>query len=60
LKKKGIIAEGMDADLIIVNVEEAYEINPLQFASKAKFSPFERTEVKGKVLYSIVGGRVIL
>ncbi len=60
LKTKGVIAEGKDADLIIVNTEEKYKINPLQFASKAKFSPFERTEVKGKVLYTVVGGRVIL
>ncbi len=41
LKHKGFIKEGYDADLLIVDKVPDYKINPLNFKSKAKFSPFE-------------------
>ncbi|MFX0008018.1 MAG: dihydroorotase [Promethearchaeota archaeon] len=41
LRNKGFIKEGYDADLIIVDKVEDYKINPLNFKTKAKFSPFE-------------------
>jgi dihydroorotase len=60
LKKKGVLAEGMDGDLIIVDTAQSYAIDANQFASKAKFSPFQGTVVKGRVLHAVVGGRVVL
>lgn len=57
--KKGKIQEGMDADLIIVNLKDSYKIDSSKFYSKAKFSPFDGKLVKGNILYSVVGGRVI-
>lgn len=57
--KKGKIQEGMDADLIVVNLKDSYMINSSKFYSKAKFSPFDGKSVKGSILYSVVGGRVI-
>lgn len=57
--KKGKIQEGMDADLIIVNLEDSYAIDSSKFYSKAKFSPFDGKLVKGNILYSVVGGKVI-
>lgn len=60
LKKKGVLAEGMDGDLIIVDTIESYAIDADQFESKAKFSPFQSTKVKGRVLRAVVGGRIVL
>lgn len=59
LQKKGVIAEGMDADLTVININEKYEINARKFMSKAKFSPFNGREVNCKVEYSIVLGNLI-
>ncbi len=42
LNKKGFIKEGYDADLLIVDKGPIYNINPQNFKSKAKFSPFEK------------------
>jgi len=41
LKNKGFIKEGYDADLLIVDKVPDYKINPQNFKSKAKFSPFK-------------------
>jgi len=41
LKNKGFIKEGYDADLLIVDKVPDYKINPQNFKTKAKFSPFE-------------------
>lgn len=59
LRRKGKIEVGADADLTIVNVKDKYAICAKDFLSKAKFSPFDEMNVKGSVLYTIVGGRLI-
>ncbi|MFX1258508.1 MAG: dihydroorotase family protein [Promethearchaeota archaeon] len=41
LKNKGFIKEGFDADLIIIDNVPQYQINPQNFKTKAKFSPYE-------------------
>ena len=41
LKNKGFIKVGYDADLLIVDKISKYQINPSNFKTKAKFSPFE-------------------
>lgn len=60
LENKGRIAEGMDADFIVVDLRQGYRIDPKHFASKAKFSPFADWEVQGRVIYTMVGGRLIM
>lgn len=59
LYNKGTILEGKDADIIVVDFTETHRIDPVHFASKAKFSPFAEEEVRGKVLYTMVGGRLL-
>lgn len=59
LNKKGKIAPGEDADLTIVNTSEVWQVEPDEFLSKAKFTPFKGSYVKGRVLYTMVGGRLI-
>ena len=60
LENKGCIAKGMDADFIVVDLRQGFHIDPKHFASKAKFSPFADWEVQGRVLYTMVGGKLIM
>ena len=55
----GRLAIGADADVTIFDPDEAWVVDPDQFASKARNTPFVGHEVKGKVKYTIVGGEVI-
>lgn len=57
---KGTLGTGKTADIAIINPEEKYFIDITKFASKAKNSPFDGHEVYGRVLYTIVGGKVIV
>jgi dihydroorotase len=41
LKNKGFIREEFDADLVIIDKVPEYELDPQNFKTKAKFSPFE-------------------
>ena len=59
LSSKGRLSLGSDADITIFDLEEVWTIDPEQFASKARNTPFAGREVKGKVKYTIVGGNVI-
>lgn len=59
LYNKGALAKGMDADIIVVDLLETHPIDPGHFASKARFSPFAEREVRGRVLYTMVGGKLL-
>ncbi len=56
---KGEIRPGFDADLLIFGTQECFTIKGADFASKAKFSPFEGREMYGDVRYTIVNGEVV-
>lgn len=55
---KGAIAEGADADLVIFNESERWQVGPT-FASKAANSPFVGEELYGKVKYTVCNGQVV-
>jgi len=56
---KGRMSLGVDADLTIFDPDEEWVIDPEQFASKARNTPFAGRTVKGKVKYTIVQGEII-
>ena len=56
LQKKGLIWNGFDADLVLVNLKTSYRIDASKFQSRAKFSPFDGRMVSGKVLRTFVQG----
>ena len=60
LRTKGIIKEGMDADLIIVDADNEYMVDSAEFASKAKYSPYDGEKLYGKTLVTICGGKVVM
>ena len=41
LKNKGKIAVGMDADFVVIDMKKEGRINPDEFKTKAKYSPFK-------------------
>ena len=56
---KGSLAEGKDADIVIIDPDAQYVIDPAAFVSKGKNTPFAGKKVNGKVIYTICGGEVI-
>ena len=56
---KGRMSLGVDADLVIFDPDEEWTIDPEQFASKGRNTPFAGATVKGKVKYTIVKGKVV-
>jgi len=59
LKAKGVIRENYDADIVIVDPDEKWEVRKEDFVSKSKNSPFVGRELKGVVHTTIYGGKVV-
>ncbi|WP_424354118.1 dihydroorotase [Methanobacterium sp. MBAC-LM] len=60
LKNKGKIAEGMDADFVVIDMKKEGIINPDEFKTKAKYSPFNEFKVKGMPVMTVVRGNVVM
>lgn len=56
---RGSLLEGSAADITIVNPNEEYTIHASDFASKGKNTPFEGFKVRGRVMTTIVGGKIV-
>lgn len=56
---KGRIGVGNDGDVVIFDPEREWTIDPEQFASKGRNTPFGGMPVKGKVKYTVSGGKII-
>ena len=56
---KGCVEEGKAADLVVFHPQKQYEIDPGEFQSKGRNTPFAGKKVKGMVMATIVDGRVI-
>lgn len=59
LETKGAIEEGFDAELTIFDPNKEYIYTKEMIVSKSKNSPFIDEKLKGKVMYTIVGGRIV-
>ena len=55
----GRLAKGAPADLLVFHPERAWKIEPDNFASKSKNSPFEGLPVQGRVQRTVVDGRAL-
>lgn len=56
---KGDIEPGKVADIVIFDPKKEYTIDKNEFASKSKNTPFHGRKVTGKVMYTVVGGKVV-
>ncbi|MFH1387552.1 MAG: dihydroorotase [bacterium] len=60
LKNKGTLKVGVDADLIVVDPKQEWTVDPTQFASKSRNTPFGGWTLTGKVIQTIVSGKVVV
>lgn len=56
---KGRLTIGSDGDVVIFDPDEEWVVDPEKFASKGRNTPFGGHCLKGRVKYTIVGGKVI-
>lgn len=56
---RGSIAVGKVADIAIIDVDKEYEVNAEDFVSKGKNSPFLGMKVYGRILYTLVEGKIV-
>lgn len=59
LKTKGAVDIGFDADLVLLDIEQKTIIDSSTFASKGVNTPFDGWEVYGKVMTTIINGKVV-
>lgn len=58
-EKRGRIAKGCIADLILIDLDEKWTIKAAKLNSKSKNTPFDGWEVKGKVKKTFVNGNLV-
>lgn len=56
---KGVIETGKPADLVVFDAGKEYVIDPGNFYSKGRNTPFAGKRVKGEVRFTIVDGQVV-
>jgi dihydroorotase len=56
---RGALGIGKAADITLFNEKTEYTINPSQFKSRSKNSPYKGWKVKGKILRTMVNGKTI-
>lgn len=57
--KKGSIEVGKDADFVLVNPKKNWIVKGEEFYSKGKTTPFEGMKFEGKIIKTILRGKVI-
>ena len=58
-RKRGRILAGYRADLVIVDTEATWVVDPSLFKTRGKNSPFIGRRLYGKILMTLYGGRVV-
>ncbi|MFA0816075.1 MAG: dihydroorotase [Anaerofustis sp.] len=56
--RKGRLKEGYDADLVFIDPDKKQTILPENFVSKSNNTPFAGKEILGKVLLTMIGGKI--
>ncbi len=59
LSTKGVIKEGFDADIVIIDDDKEWKVTKEGFASKSKNSPFIGWTLTGEVSTTICAGKVV-
>jgi len=55
----GTLAEGAPADVVVLDPEATWVVDPQRFASKGRNTPLAGSELRGRVIATIAGGRVV-
>lgn len=56
---KGTLTPGADADIAVIDPERSWVVDPDQFHSRSRNTPFSGWNVRGKVIATVVGGTVV-
>ncbi|MDP1898658.1 MAG: amidohydrolase family protein, partial [Sulfurimicrobium sp.] len=56
---KGVLAQGLNADLCIFDPDEYWKVTPKALRSQGKNTPFQNMELAGRVRYTLVEGVVV-
>ena len=54
----GRLELGAPADLVLIDLERRWTVDPATFASKSRNTPFAGWELQGKAVMTIVGGEI--
>ena len=53
------LAKGLRADLVLVDLEKKWKVDPERFESKARNCPFARRELTGQVVWTMYAGEIL-
>ncbi len=59
LNDRGTLANGSLADIVIINPDEKWTIDPVKFFSKSRNTPFAGKQTVGRVTHTIMGGKIV-
>ena len=59
LKGRGSLVPGSEADVVLIDPEAKYEIDTKCFESKGANTPFAGKKVKGRIMVTICGGKIV-
>jgi dihydroorotase len=57
--KGGMLKEGVEADITILDLQRDFIVNPETFQSKSRNTPFAGMKLRGGAVMTIVGGKVV-
>jgi dihydroorotase len=55
----GTLRPGAPADVIVVDLDSAWVVDPMALRSKCKNTPFDESKFEGRVVRTIVAGRTV-
>ncbi|WP_405199772.1 dihydroorotase [Christiangramia sp. LLG6405-1] len=59
IEKRGFIREGYKADLVLVDLNSPWAVQPDNIYSKCQWSPFEGTTFKSRITHTFVNGNLV-
>jgi dihydroorotase len=55
----GTLRQGSPADVIVIDLDAPWVLDPLELKSKCKNTPFDEARLQGRVVRTIVAGRTV-